>query len=282
MSFSVSTSLPGASKSGNYSWQILMCLSLTLAGLWVNVWGGGSERTAGLSTPKGWKQRIRLQSGKQVTDPNYCKNLQHNTGQRGPASRTGHSLCGPIWFLTSHLSVSTETSPGLLEDPRVQVQLIDSFQLCFISSCWLLATLGAQSGPDRSWPAKKKTKQKSAIEFSSNRQAHVQMFTSHFKCLFVSFFRREFIWRRGSLHRSTLSCLGTMQQYFCGGGGSCSPCSPFNLGSVSSFVDSSVIMLVQQKKAATSQCCAWACGWVSPVMSQLKTCVCAVHSAGFH
>lgn len=31
--------------------------SLTLTGLWVNVWGRESERTAGLSIPKGWKQK---------------------------------------------------------------------------------------------------------------------------------------------------------------------------------------------------------------------------------
>lgn len=51
-------------------------------------------------------------------------------------------------------------------------------------------------------------------------------------CFSFSLFSRQFIWRRGSLHRSTLSCLSTMQQYFCGGEGgrSCRPCSPFKFG----------------------------------------------------
>lgn len=38
--------------------------SLTLTGLGVNVWGRGSERTAGLSIPKGWKQKDQAAASK--------------------------------------------------------------------------------------------------------------------------------------------------------------------------------------------------------------------------
>lgn len=48
--------------------------------------------------------------------------------------------------------------------------------------------LGAKSGVWRILTSQKKRKKKrSAIEFSYNRQAHVQIFTSHFECLFLSF-----------------------------------------------------------------------------------------------
>lgn len=62
---------------------------------------------------------------------------------------------------------------------------------------------------------------------------------------FFLFFSRQVVWRSGSLHRSTLSCLSTMQQYFCGGGvlASRSSCA------VIVTEDSSLIVLVQQKRS---------------------------------
>lgn len=108
--------------------------------------------------------------------------------------------------------------------------------------------------------------------------------------LFSSFFfsSRQFIWRSGSLHRSILSCLSTMQQYFCGGTDPADPAHLFSLGSVSSVVCRHCHRRLirdragaAKRKAARFQCCVRVCGWISPVTSQLKTCVCAVHSARF-
>lgn len=109
--------------------------------------------------------------------------------------------------------------------------------------------------------------------------------------LFSSFFffsSRQFIWRSGSLHRSTLSCLSTMQQYFCGGTDPADPAHLFSLGSVSSLLCRHCHRRLirdpagaAKGKAARFKCCMRVCGWISPATSQLKTCVHAVHSARF-
>lgn len=148
--------------------------------------------------------------------------------------------------------------PGSLADLFLPAALLATLVAFFFS-----APTSAESGDCRNLTSQKK--KKSAIVFSYDRQAHPQIFTSHSKCLLLLllfFNSRQFIQSGRSLHRRTLSCLSTMQQYFCvcvwGGG---NPLT-FYFGSTESVASavtegsSAIAQLPRlgQAEAATFQC----------------------------